>query len=152
MFQGKDKIRNLIWIFLILVGATIYYFFFSQPGSSMYFSQENNMLTFSGPKNTSAVIAISEITALTLEEEPDYGEKEEGGTLLGGNRYGTWHSDSIGTYQAYVTTRVKPCIVISDSEKTIVFNYSNAETTRSLYEQLQDYIEGENQGDKTYDY
>lgn len=141
IFQGKDKTRNVLFLCLILLAATVYYFFFSQAGSTMRFSQEDNTLVFYGPKSTSAEFDLDDVISVTLETEPDYGEASRGGTIFGGNQYGIWESGSLGVYEAFVTTRIRPCIVIMDSEKTAVFNYSNEETTSSLYEQLRDYLE-----------
>lgn len=139
MFNGKDKTKNFIFLFLVLAASTVFYFFYSQAASTMTFSQEESSITFSGPRNTNCSFSFSSITDISLDENPSYGISVEGGTLFGGNMYGIWKSDSLGTYQAYVTTKVTPCIIISDNEKTAVFNYSNAETTISLYEQLVEY-------------
>lgn len=140
MFQGKDKIRNILFLFIVLAAATIYYYFYSQTGSSMNFSQESSTLTFSGPKNTSCSFSFDEITSIELAEEPDYGSAVDGGSTTGKNNYGTWESDSLGMYQSFVTTRIKPYIIIRSAEKTAIFNYDNSETTVSLYEQLTEYI------------
>ncbi|MCD7955753.1 MAG: hypothetical protein LUG93_08390 [Lachnospiraceae bacterium] len=139
MFSGKDKTRNLIILFLILAGATVYYFFYSQPAASIQFSDEEKSVSFYGLKDTSDTFLFADILSIELEETPDYGEATDGGTVNGKNMYGTWESDSLGTYHAYTTTKIAPCILISDAEKTIVFNVSNAETTRSLYEELTEY-------------
>ncbi|MCD8075783.1 MAG: hypothetical protein LUF27_12285 [Lachnospiraceae bacterium] len=141
MFTGKQKTINMILIFLILAGATVYFFFYSQSSASIRFSDEEGTVSFSGQNDTSDVFYFSEIVSIELEEEPDYGSAVDGGVVNKKNGYGTWESESLGTYHAYFTTKITSCIVISDAEKTAVFNIDNAETTQSLYEQLVTYWE-----------
>lgn len=137
MFQDKAGKRNLIILMVILVGFSTYYMFYSQPNSSMAFNQKTAVITFYGPKNTSASFDLHELTSLKLVTEPDLGNSDGGGKLFGDNLYGTWKSSSLGVYQAFVTLRINSYIVISDAEKTAAFNYSDDETVASLYQQLE---------------
>ncbi|MCD8020948.1 MAG: hypothetical protein LUF92_15650 [Clostridiales bacterium] len=136
MLFGKEGKRNLFFLIIIVAGITILYLY-SQPASTMTF--EETSFSFSGPNNTSCSFSFDEIISISLEEDPDFGEVIDGGTSFGGNLYGTWESTSLGTYQAFASKKVSACIVISDADKTAVFNYENVETTTSVYESLMEY-------------
>lgn len=140
MFSGRDGRRSLAFLMIVIIAASIYYLLFSQPNSTMKFSEETLSISFQGPKDTSCEFQLSDVKELTYIEDPEYGEAVDGGTLFGSNLYGTWHSSSLDNYQAFVTTKVPSCILISDGTNTIVFNYSNKDTTKSLYTQLKDFI------------
>ena len=137
--------RNIIALAIILVAATVYYFFLAQGGPSMRFSKDDIMFAFFGPKNTSVQFSFDELTRLELYDsgDPDWGEPVEGGDVLGGNRWGTWRSDSLGEYQAFVAKRIPAFILVSDGEKTAIFNQDNRETTVSLYQQMLAFKNGE---------
>lgn len=144
--KGFDaRKRSVVALAIILVAATVYYFFVAQGSPSMRFSKEDGMFAFFGPKNTSAQFTFDDLTRLELYdgENPDWGEAVDGGEVLGGNRWGTWRSESLGEYRAFVSTRIHACIIAGDGEKTAIFNTSNRETTRSLYEQMVAFRNGE---------
>ena len=137
--------RNIIALAIILVAATVYYFFIAQGAPSMRFSKEDRMFAFFGPKNTSVQYSFDDLTRLELYDDgdPDWGEPVDGGEVLGGNRWGTWQSDSLGEYQAFVAKRIPAFILVSDGEKTAIFNQDNRETTVSLYQQMLAFRNGE---------
>lgn len=146
--MGKDdngRKRSLIVLALVLLGATIYYFFVAQGSPAMRFSKESRSFAFVGPKNTSVQFSFDTLTALELYQgdAPDWGQALSGGEVLGGNRYGTWESGTIGAYEAFVTARIHHYILVRDGEKTAVFNTSNNETTDSLYQQMLAFWKGE---------
>ena len=140
MNTQKERLRNQIFLYIIIAGAAIGYLFYSQPSSTIHFSEDTATVSFTGPKNTFASFLLTDITVLSYIEEPDYGTAISGGTLYGGNLYGDWRSDSLGTFQAFATTKIPSCILISDGRQTIVFNHSNTYTTHSLFQQLEEYI------------
>ena len=137
--------RNIIALAIILVAATVYYFFIAQGAPSMRFSKEDRMFAFFGPKNTSVQFSFDDLTRLELYDDgaPDWGEPVDGGEVLGGNRWGNWRSDSLGVYQAFVAKRIPAFILVSDGEKTAIFNQDNRETTVSLYQQMLAFKNGE---------
>lgn len=138
MPEDKSKKRGIIFLALVLILATGYYFFVSQGTPVFRFSAEKRTFAFTGSKNTSAVFLFDTLEALEFYEgtEQNYGEPAGGGTVWGGYNYGTWKNDSLGTYEAFVSTRMNAYIIARDAEKTAIFNTTNTETTRSLYEQL----------------
>ena len=144
MPEDKSKKRSIIFLALVLIIATGYYFFVSQGTPVFRFSAEKRTFAFAGSKNTSAVFSFDTLEALEFYDgtEQNYGEPAGGGTVWGGYNYGTWKSASLGTYEAFVSTRMSVYIIARDAEKTAIFNTTNAETTRSLYEQLNDFWKG----------
>ena len=144
--KGFDaRKRSVLALAIVLIAATVYYFFVAQGSPSMRFSKEDRMFAFFGPKNTSVQFSFDDLTRLELydDSDPDWGEPVAGGEVLGGNRWGTWRSDSLGEYQAFVAKRIPAFILASDGEETAIFNTSNRETTRSLYEQMVAFQKGE---------
>ena len=139
MQDAAGKRKNIIFIAFMLIIATGYYLFVSQGTPAFQFSAEKRSFAFTGSKNTSAVFYFDTLTDLDLYDGDvsDYGEPAGGGSVIGGYNYGTWKNDSLGTYEAFVSTRMTAYIIARDDEKTAIFNTSNNETTRSLYEQLQ---------------
>ena len=137
--------RNIIALAIILVAATVYYFFIAQGAPSMRFSKEDGTFAFFGPKNTSVQFSFDDLTRLELYDDgdPDWGEPVDGGEVLGGNRWGTWQSDSLGEYQAFVAKRIPAFILVSDGANTAIFNQDNRETTVSLYQQMLAFKNGE---------
>lgn len=142
MYSGKEGKRNIFILAVIITGFTLFYMLYSQPASSMSFDPDTSVITFYGPKSTSASFDLHDITGLKLVTKADAGSAVNGGTLFGDNLYGTWSSNSIGSYQAFMTSRIRSYIVISDPEKTAAFNYSDDKTVASLYEQLEKYVQG----------
>lgn len=142
--DGTAK-KNLIALAILLVAATVYYFFIAQGTPSMRFSEQERKFAFSGPKNTSVQFSFDDLTRLELYDgdSPDWGEPVSGGEVLGGNRWGVWQSESLGEYRAFVTKRISAFIIASDSEKTAIFNTTNRETTASLYRQMLAFKNGE---------
>lgn len=139
MFRGEYGKKNAIFLFIVLAGFMIYYYFYSLPSATMQFSVEDYTVTFTGAKNTSSVFRLTDITELSFVEDMDYGECTEGGTGFGNKIYGLWKNDRLGVYQAYANAGSSFCIVIKDPEKTAVFNYETSDTTRSIYEELEKY-------------
>lgn len=137
--------RSVLFLAIVLVAATVYYFFVAQGSPSMRFSKEQGTFAFFGPKNTSAQFAFDDLTALELYDgdDPDWGASVEGGEVMGGSRWGIWRSDSLGEYRAFISTRIHAFIIASDAEKTAIFNTSNRETTVSLYNQMLAFKNGE---------
>ena len=145
MNRDSTAKKNIIALAIILAAATVYYFFVAQGGPSMRFSKEDRTFAFFGPKNTSEQFSFDELTRLELYDsgDPDWGEPVAGGEVLGGNRWGTWRSDSLGEYQAFVTKRIPAFILVSDGGETAIFNQDNRETTVSLYQQMLAFKNGE---------
>lgn len=145
MEKDTARKRSLIFLAIMLLGATVYYFFIAQGTPVMQFSKETGRFAFTGPKNTSVQFSFDQVSTLELYsgDSPDWGKAVSGGEVLGGHRYGTWESATIGRYEAFVTSRIHHYILVSDGEKTAVFNTSNNETTDSLYKQMLAYKNGE---------
>ena len=143
--KDTGRKRSLIFLALVLLGATVYYFFVAQGTPAMHFSRETRTFAFSGPKHTSVQFSFDNLTTFELYsgDVPDWGQAVTGGEVLGGHRWGVWESGTIGTYEAYVTARIHHYILVSDGEKTAVFNTSNNETTDSLYQQMLAFKNGE---------
>lgn len=141
MPEDKSKKRSLIFLAFVLIVATGYYFFISQGSPSFRFSAQDRVFSFHGPKNTAAVFSVDDLLALELYDgiAPAYGEPAGGGKVWGGYHYGVWKNASLGEYEAFASERFNTYIIARDAEKTAVFNTSNAETTRSLYQQLYDF-------------
>ena len=145
MKDDKSRKRSLICLALVLLCATGYYFFIAQGAPVMSFSKETGKFAFAGSRNTSVQFSFDQLEKLELYsgDSPDWGRAVSGGEVLGGHHWGTWTSDTVGTYEAFVTERIHHYILVSDGEKTAVFNTSNNETTDSLYEQMLAYQNGE---------
>ena len=141
MPEDRSKRRNIIFLVFVLIVATGYYFFISQGSPSFRFSAQDRVFSFQGPKNTEAVFSVDSLLALELYDgtEIAYGEPAGGGKVWGGYHYGTWENASLGEYEAFASERFSTYIIAKDAEKTAIFNTSNAETTRSLYQQLYDF-------------
>lgn len=139
MIRPKFRARDTLFLFAVLAATTVYYFFVSQPAVSFGFSAQTQTLTLSGPEDTSCTLSLSQIEGITLAEVSDYGAAVTGGETWQGNLYGLWSCDALGEYEAYVSTRIPVCIVLESDGRTVAFNLENAETTRSLAQQLIDY-------------
>ncbi|MBR2288625.1 MAG: hypothetical protein IJ865_10295 [Clostridia bacterium] len=136
--QDKSHKRNLAFLAFVLIAATAYYLFVSQGTPSLRFSAEKRLFSFVGAKHTAVVFSFDTLEALEFHEgdAAAFGAPVTGGQVYGGYAYGTWKSEPYGEYEAFVSMRIPAFILAKDQEKSAVFNVSNTETTRSLYEQL----------------
>ncbi len=132
--DSGSSMQNIIVIVLIIVVFTVYYMFFDST-ASFTMDDNNEAFTLYGTEDTTSTILFDDILSLDLVEDPDYGEPIDGGTKSN-NNYGTWESDTLGIYESYVKTSISDCIVVSDQEKTVVFNYENQTSTKNLYESM----------------
>ncbi len=133
MFSGRSGKINLAILIVLLVLVTVYYFI-SEPAVTFSLADDYQSFTLSNSEGNSTFY-FSDLTSLQLSDSPDYGESEDGETS-NDNQIGIWQSDTYGTYFSYISTKISNCIIVTDSEKTAVFNYENDESTDSLYQNL----------------
>lgn len=131
-----EKRRNLAFLAFVLIVASAYYLFVSQGSPAFRFSAGEGTFAFEGAHKTRAQFGFDTLEALELREDPDYGACVRGGEAPGGVLYGTWKSESLGEYEAFVRKGIGACILARDGDKTAAFNTENAQTTAALYEQL----------------
>lgn len=136
MIRPKFRARDSLFLLMVLAVATVYYFFFSQPAVRFGFSAEEQELSLRDRQGTTCVFPLSEIESIDLAEMDSYGVAVDGGESWQGALYGTWHCDALGDYEAFLSAKIPVCIILHSGGQTIAFNVENAETTRSLGEQL----------------
>ena len=129
--------RNTAALVLALALATAYYLFVQQGMPSFRYNPQERAFVLGGAKQTQAAFSLDELTSLELYEGGDYGTALEGNRLaLSGVRYGVWESETLGTYRAFYSERTAVTIIARDAEKTAVFNITDEDTTRALYDEL----------------
>lgn len=129
--------RHIAALILVLLAMTAYIAFVERGAPSFFFSPQQRVLSLSGAKETSIKFTLDELTALELYAGSDYGTPVDGGKLpLGGVRYGTWESETLGSYEAFFSEKIGTAIVFRTSERTAIFNLENEESTQELYRQL----------------
>ena len=132
--------RDLAFLAAVLLAVTVYYLFSAQGSPAVSFSAESKAVGFTGAKNTAVVFDLNTVTDIRLVDTPADATAVDGGELpLGGVCWGTWRSDSLGAYQAYFSTRIGVCVLVTDGEKTALFNTENAELTGNFCEQLRSF-------------
>ena len=145
MERDDSRKRSLICLALVLIGVTVYFFFIGQGAPVFRFNKETGQFGFQGSRNTSVSFSFDSLETLDLYtgDAPDWGTAVDGGDVLGGHHYGTWKSETLGTYEAFVTERIHHYIRVSDGEKTAVFNTESNDTTDALYGQMLAFRNGE---------
>lgn len=134
--KGMSR-RNTAALILVLIVVTAYYVFTQQGAPSFRFFPESRTFTLTGAKDKKAVFSLDDLTELRLYAGGDYGTALDGGKLpLGGVRYGTWESESLGRYEAFFSDKTDVVILVKDADKTAVFNIENEDSTRELLRQM----------------
>lgn len=102
--------------------------------------QTDEAITVRGPEDTVCVIPYASIRSLTLLEDFDRGECEDGGSKHKVD-YGTWRCEPFGRYTLIAAADIKPCLALTDmSGQVTVFNYESAEVTENLYELIRELL------------
>ena len=122
--------RNILVIVAVLAVFTI--FSLLRGGSPVKVTTDRELITVSGPEG-STTIAYTDLDAVEYVEAPDYGESADGG-IHSKVRWGTWTSSALGTYIAYTSTEVLPCILLKAGDTTVAFNMKDVKTTENFYQ------------------
>lgn len=122
--------KNLILVAVIFVVGIVWYGL--NVSNTSQTSTDGKSLTFSGAAGTKTV-AYADLTSIDYVTDPDWGTASGGGST-GFSHYGQWTSTSLGTYTAYVDTRVKACILFKTAKETFAVNVEGADTTHAFYQ------------------
>lgn len=133
----KNGILLCIIIILGVVALPNLSFFQSKADSALRFDSDGFFVRLS--EDETLTLKYAQITELQWLPDPDYGYCLSGGTE-GGCRYGTWESESYGTYFLNVNLDFPQAILVRTAEITLLFNFESADTTQQLYESLCDAI------------
>jgi len=129
----------IIPILIFLAAATVVAILYS--GDSPVLVVGDSSLTINGAGSTSYTIDYEDIQLVELVYSPDYGTSIDGGKKRM-YAYGIWNNESWGEYSLYVNTNIDVCIVITEIEGVLVFNYVNEKTTEDFYNSFLAYLEG----------
>ncbi len=141
MARAKRAQRNGILLCIIIILGVMVLpnlsLFRSQADSAIHFDTDGLAVTL--PDSTSLSLKYTDITDLQWVPDPDYGRCLSGGTE-NGCRYGTWESETYGTYFLSTNLDFSQSVLVRTAENTLLFNFESADTTRQLYESLCDAI------------
>ena len=122
--------------FAVMVAAA----FFLNNGRQITYSFQDDILSLNYPEQESIRIPGKEIVSIQTTEEFDVGS-EAGGLVKGSLRYGAFRNDTLGDYQAALSTRVPLVILIETAGERYAINFENKSSTESLSEAIGKLIE-----------
>ena len=126
-----SRTRNMI----ITLAVIVIIFIISRIGGSVRgvgVSIKDSVMTLSGPAGSDTIKA-GDIESIDYFENPDFGEAAEGG-IEGNWRHGTWKSEELGTYKAYLSKNIAGCILIKTKDEAYALNVESAKTTEIFFD------------------
>ncbi|WP_024833319.1 PH domain-containing protein [Ruminiclostridium josui] len=130
MKTGQKKVF-ITFVTLILVGLFILFF------GSVNVSISNNSVSVKGTFVGGTTIPLNEITSIEYVDSLDIGIRKFGmGTFK--MACGTYRNERFGSYKLYSYAKVNAFVIIHYDDKTLVFNQSDAEKTKELYDRIKE--------------
>jgi hypothetical protein len=127
---GQMKVL-ITMVTLILAGIFILFV------GSVNVSISNNSVSVKGTFVSGTTIPLKEITSIEYVDSLDIGSRQFGmGTLKMAS--GTYHNERFGSYKLYSYSKVNAFVILHYGDKILVFNQSNVEKTKKLYEQIKE--------------
>lgn len=142
-FQSSSSTQrfNLILAIALIIVFSIYYMV--SGSNTVEMRIEDGVLILSGLEEQSYEISLDDISAVSCGESADYGTLQDG-VQTDDYCYGTWQSDSWGTYQLYITTKVDAYVLVETQEgESYVFNFESNDSTQAFCQALQELLSGE---------
>ena len=99
------------------------------------FDWTENSMRVTDPGGASSTIVYEDITALELEERPNFGTCIDGGQTSSW-LYGDWENEVWGQYTLCASTAPNLCIVIHTAGHVYVLSYESDEITSALYDSI----------------
>ncbi len=125
---GQMKVL-ITMVTLILAGIFILFV------GSVNVSISSNSVSVKGTFVSGTTISIKEITSIEYVDSLDIGSRQFGmGTLKMAS--GTYQNERFGSYKLYSYSKVNAFVIIHYGDKILVFNQSNVEKTKKLYNQI----------------
>lgn len=135
--HGKyTRIIGIMLVIALFVFGSIYS---ARRGNSMGAGLRFDADAFVFPERdgTFTRVEYTEINGLEYIERADYGTPD-GGEVRDGVRLGKWKSESLGSYSACASERIRSAVRIKAGGITYVINVESDSTTRELYKTLQE--------------
>lgn len=99
-------------------------------------------LSFKTESGYTSQLGWDDISALEVRADFAYGTLVEG-TDTDKEKSGIWTNDALGEYELIAEAKISACIICSTrSGRVVAFNFESEESTRSLYEAIQEKITG----------
>jgi len=137
MARAKRAQRNgILLCIVIILGVMVlpnFPLFRSQADSAIRFDTDG--LSVALPDSTPLTLKYADIIELQWLPDPDYGSCLSGGSE-NGRRYGTWESNTYGTYILSTNLDLSQAVLVRTAETTLLFNFETADTTKQIYESL----------------
>ncbi|EPR10330.1 PH domain-containing protein [Ruminiclostridium papyrosolvens] len=128
MKSGPMKVLITI-VTLILAGILILFV------GSVNVSITNNSVSVKGTFVSGTTIPLNEITSIEYVDSLDIGARQFGmGTYKMAS--GTYKNEKFGSYKLYSYSKVNAFVIIHYDDKILVFNQSDVESTKKLYNQI----------------
>ncbi len=125
---GQMKVL-ITMVTLILAGIFILFV------GSVNVSISSNSVSVKGTFVSGTTIPLKEITSIEYVDSLDIGSRQFGmGTLKMAS--GTYQNERFGSYKLYSYSKVNAFVIIHYGDKILVFNQSNVEKTKKLYNQI----------------
>ena len=135
----NERLKNLIWLIVIVVAFAI--FSTVRGGTSTYLDFSDDKITVTAPENFSYIAEYDEISSIELVDE------FEPGTMISGGdtrkyQWGTWENQAYGEFTLCVSKRIDNALIISLANgETLVVNYESDQTTQALLDFINGLIE-----------
>ena len=127
---------KLIITFVVLSLVTILFFTVGKIKAKIENDTVIVKCTFAG----STIVSLSEITSIKYVENFDIGKRNFGIETFKIDA-GTYENEEFGVYKLYTYSKVDAYIIVHYGDKELVFNQSNIDTTKDIYEQLRSRVE-----------
>ncbi len=128
MKSGPIKVFITI-VTLVLAGILILFV------GSVKVSITNNSVSVKGTFVGGTTIPLNEITSVEYVDSLNIGSRQFGmGTFKMAS--GTYNNEKYGSYKLYSYSKVNAFVIIHYGDKILVFNQSDVENTKKLYNQI----------------
>lgn len=142
----SGQVRNIIFIILIFVAATLYYVLHPSSPSGLSFGDDAMTVTVAGDEPYVLEVPYDGIRDLERASGLDLGRCLEGGDTEK-CRYGLWENETFGQYRLCAWAGITEYVVLDTADGTVVCNYESDEATGSLYDALVKFLAERDSGE-----
>lgn len=131
--------KNTLLIILILIGASVWYYFKGSNTTSIVIGEDG--VTLSGPESEASFVPFDEVQGLEyLDAVPELGEKISGQESRSAV-CGVYKNQQWGEYKVYLDAKVGSCILIRCDSGVILFSFESDATTKEFCRSFTEYLD-----------
>lgn len=135
----SSQTKNIIFIIIILVAATIYYMVSGSNAVVLTIGEKS--FTLSGPEEVEVIdLSFDDIIEMELiDSAMDFGEAKE--LVENGNYvFATYENEEWGEYKAYYDKKLECYIAVHTADSVTVFNFESEDTTIEFHRSFSEFL------------